>query len=174
MFINQATILGRWQPEMVTGPGWRILPVKTILIYLILIVAALVGPARGVQGELVKAAGLPEASAVLSPITSVQQDEAAEPLLVWEGPALFAEDHTECHRLSLSEEGQAMVGSCDGEQTEVPLFVNHQREWPEILARFAPFQAETQGEKITFQGHGCIGGAAWERAIMTWARFTYA
>ena len=75
-------------------------------------------------------------------------DEAA--VVLWEGPALFAEDSTECHRLSVTQDYRAFVGLCDGEQTDTP-----------------------QG-RITFNGHGEIAGPAWEHAIANWAQFTHA
>lgn len=98
----------------------------------------------------------------------------AAPLLLWEGPALFAEAPTECHRLSVTQDYQAFVGLCDGEQTEIEFVTNREGGLADIIAHFAPFQADTSRGRITFKGNGEIAGPAWERAITNWAQFTHA
>ena len=99
-------------------------------------------------------------------------DEAA--VVLWEGPALFAEDSTECHRLSVTQDYRAFVGLCDGEQTVVEFVTNREGGLDDMIARFAPFQADTPQGRITFNGHGEIAGPAWEHAIANWAQFTHA
>lgn len=96
------------------------------------------------------------------------------PLLLWEGSALFAEDPTECHHLSVTQDYHTFVGLCDGEQTEVEFVNNSEGGLADMIARFAPFQADTTQGRVTFNGEGEIVGPAWEHAIASWAQFTYA
>jgi hypothetical protein len=111
----------------------------------------------------------PTAAPVIEP-----QAESDQTLLLWEGPALFAEDQSECHRLQLTAANQALLGPCAGEQREVEFNPSGEGALADMIARFAPFQAETAEGRLTFNGQGQIGGPAWERALTVWASVTYA
>lgn len=137
-------------------------------LYLILIILAVAGAGCGVQA----AQSSTERSVVTSPPVRPVNDESA--LVLWEGPALFADDQTECHRLRLTQDYQASVGLCAGEQSEVEFVPNQPGGLADMKARLAPFQADTAQGRVTFNGQGEIAGPAWERAIASWARFTYA
>ena len=140
---------------------------KRIIISIIFIIAGLVGSACNIQpGAAVEDNPSPTAAA--------QPADIDETLLLWEGPALFAEDQTECHRLRLTADDRAMVARCAGEATEVDFVANQNGGWDEILSRFGPFEMETTDGRIDFRGMGDIGGPAWERAITVWAQYTYA
>jgi hypothetical protein len=156
---------------------------KIILLGVASIITALGGLACSIQSnETVEAANLQETVAVsLQPAPGYppapvveQQNNIPEAILLWEGPALFAEDQTECHRLLVTKENQALIGQCDSRQTEVELITNGKGGLADMITRFAPFQAGTPQGRITFNGQGEIAGPAWERAITTWAQFTYA
>lgn len=95
-------------------------------------------------------------------------------LLLWEGPALFAEDQTECHRLVVANADQAVIGPCNGQQRQVEFVVNREGGLADMIARFASFQAETSQGRITFNGQGQMADPAWQRAVASWAQFTYA
>lgn len=141
---------------------------KTIWLSIVLISMTLVASACALQ----RAQNSAETTAVTSPPPTTANSEAA--LLLWEGPALFAEDQTECHRLRVTEDFQTFVGLCEGEQTEVEFVTSGEGGLAGMVARFAPFQLDTANERITFNGGGEIAGRAWERAITSWANFTYA
>lgn len=138
---------------------------KTFWLYIILILMTL--SACGMQLDKTV-----EAAELLQETT--QSNDSDETLLLWEGSALFAENQTVCHRLRITTPGQAFIGPCDGEQTEVEFVTNQNGGLTDMISRFAPFQADTPPRRITFNGQGEIGGPAWERAISNWAQFTYA
>jgi hypothetical protein len=137
-------------------------------LYFILIILTVIGAACGVQA----AQSSTETTPVTPPPVTKANDEAI--LLLWEGPALFAGDPTECHRLRLTQDYLAFVGLCDGEQTEVEFGPNQNGGLADMKARFAPFQVDTPQGRLTFKGQGEIASPAWERAVASWARFTYA
>lgn len=100
-------------------------------------------------------------------------DLLKNPVLIWEGHTEFGDgDKNSCKSLLLAADNQGLLGPCGAAQTRVQL--NQEREWAEILARFAPFQYATPDERLVFQGAGLVAGPAWQRAIATWTRFTYA
>lgn len=137
-------------------------------LYIILIILTVIGSACGVQPAHSSA----EPTAVISQPATATNNEAT--LLLWEGPALFVEDQTECHRLLVTKDHQALIGQCDSEQTKVEFVTNRKGGLADMIARFAPFQADTPQGRITFNGEGKIAGPAWERAIISWAQLTYA
>ena len=141
---------------------------KTIWFYIIPIIMTVAGMACGVQPAQSSA----EATAVNSPPATAANNETA--LLLWEGPALFAEDQTECHHLVVTRDNRAQIGQCDREQTEVEFVTNREGGLADMISRFAPFQADTPQGRLTFNGQGEIAGPAWERAITGWVQFTYA
>ncbi len=115
---------------------------------------------------------LNETTSAGQPSSPESGDNAA---LVWSGSILpGGETGGVCSSLTLTTGSQALVGPCDGAQTEVPLSYNHDQDWTQILARFAPFELETPAERIDFRGQGEISGPAWERAITAWARISAA
>lgn len=147
---------------------------KIILLGIAFIIMA-AGSACGVQsGAPVKAAPVQETATVSLQPTEDHQNNNPEEALLWEGPALFAEDQTECHRLRITQDNRVFIGLCAGEQTEVEFVAGGEGGWADMVSRFAPFQSDTPDEHIIFNGRGQIAGPAWERAITTWARFTYA
>jgi|GEM_PF-1303303 len=150
---------------------------KKILVYVALIIMALGGSACGSQlGKPVEAAVLPKTmveSRQPTPAPIVEQHNITqEDMLLWEGPALFAEDQTECHRLRLTQDYQAFLGPCAGEPTEVAFVPNQNGGLADMITRFAPFQADLPQGRLTFNGQGQLAGPAWERALTSWAQFT--
>jgi hypothetical protein len=115
---------------------------------------------------------LPTASSIVTPTIEIRGGE--EPALIWERRTRINNggEYT-CSSLLLAPNNQALIGPCGSAQTPVRLFAHRDREWAEILARFAPFQYNTSREQVTFQGRGQIAGPAWRRAITAWARFSY-
>ncbi len=92
--------------------------------------------------------------------------------LHWSGAVLpFGQVGDTCNNLTITTAGQASIGPCEGEPAAVDF---RNQDWPDIYARFAPFQFERPEEQLVFNGQGEIGGPAWERAITAWARFTQA
>jgi len=139
--------------------------------YITLIILAITGSACGAR-PVSTSTETPVAS-VAPPATATAANNEAD-LLLWEGPALFAEDQTECHRLRVTNENKAFTGLCAGEPAEVEFVNNQNGGLTDMVARFAPFQTDTPQGRITFNGKGEITGPAWERAITNWAQFTYA
>jgi len=140
---------------------------NTIWLYIIFIILTVIGPACGVQSTQSST----ETTAATSPPAAATGEA---PLLLWEGPALFAEDPAECHRLRVTEDYQVHTGLCSGEQTAIEFAATGAGGLAEMAARFAPFQADLPQGRLTFNGQGEIGGPAWQRALTTWAQFTYA
>jgi hypothetical protein len=141
---------------------------KRIWPYIFLIIVTLFSSACGVLSVESSA----QTTAMISPPT-VRQSEHENTLLLWEGPALFAEDQTECHRLRVTQNYQAFVGLCNGEQTEVEFVTNREGGLADMVSRFAMFQSDMPDGRIIFNGRGEVDGPAWERAIINWAQFTY-
>ena len=81
-----------------------------------------------------------------------------------------------CWSLRLAADGRAAVGPCDMPPAprhlfDYPGYVELQREWTDLVARFAPFQADTPVGRITFVGQGHeLASPARQRAIAAWAR----
>ncbi len=91
-----------------------------------------------------------------------------EPDLIWEGQV---EDR--CRSLLLAADGRAAIGPCDAPHTPLHLSddVSRPGQWAALLARFAPFEADTPSGRIKFQGQGQEAASpAWQRAIAAWAR----
>ncbi len=91
-----------------------------------------------------------------------------EPSLVWEG-----QEDNGCQSLLLAADGRAAIGPCDAPQTPLCLSdgMNRLQQWSHLLARFAPFRADTPARQIIFRGQGTeIATPAWQRAIAAWAR----
>ena len=91
-----------------------------------------------------------------------------EPALVWEGQV---EDR--CRSLLLAADGRAAMGPCDAPRVLLPLLeeMGRPQQWGDLLARFAPFEAETPSGWVKFQGQGQeAASSAWQRAIAAWAR----
>ncbi|UCC76380.1 MAG: hypothetical protein JSW37_12860, partial [Anaerolineales bacterium] len=89
-----------------------------------------------------------------------------------ERPALVWEGGDGCHSLLLAADGQAAVGPCDAPLTPGRLLDEMLRpqQWADLLARFAPFQANTPSGQVVFHGQGQEqASAAWQRAIAAWA-----
>lgn len=100
-----------------------------------------------------------------------QEEDAA---LIWEGISLANSPQGDCVGLTLSVDGQARIGPCGAVDTPVEFLADQPGGWTEILARFAPFEQEIPDGRIVFRGQGQIGSPAWQRAISSWAEFTYA
>jgi Tol biopolymer transport system component len=98
-----------------------------------------------------------------------------DPVLVWEGHTEIGDVNANtCKRLALTASGAASVGPCSdavGDRTD-PLRLQSM-EWQDIQSHFASFEYTTPDEHLTFHGAGQLTGPAWQRAIATWARFTY-
>jgi len=91
-----------------------------------------------------------------------------EPALVWEG-----QEDDGCQSLLMAPDGRAAMGPCDAPHVLLPLLVEMGRpkQWGDLLARFAPFEAETPSGWVKFQGQGPEAPIpAWQRAIAAWAR----
>jgi hypothetical protein len=114
----------------------------------------------------------PTSSLSSAPIETVASRNVG---LIWAGSILPTGEKGEtCNSLTLTIDNRALLGLCDGTPAEIELFANQAQEWPELLARFAPFEKETPDERLDFRGTGDIGGPTWERAITFWARITAA
>ena len=115
----------------------------------------------------------PEATPVTDiSVTDHAPDEDAA--LIWEGISLADNPQGDCVGLTLSVDGQARIGPCGLVDTSVEFLADQPGSWTEILARFAPFEQETPDGRIVFRGQGQIGSPGWQRAINSWAEFTYA
>ena len=91
-----------------------------------------------------------------------------DPDLIWEG-----EEYGNCRSLLLASDGRAAIGPCDAPHTPLYLSddVDRPRQWADLLARFAPFEAETPSGRVNFKGLGQeAANPAWLRAIAAWAR----
>lgn len=91
-------------------------------------------------------------------------------VLTWEGAPLS--DNSACGRLVIDQNGQATVGPC-GEAGQVQPLGAHATEWAEMQSRFAAFRYVTDATTLTFNGSGAVAGAAWQRALATWAQLVY-
>jgi hypothetical protein len=88
--------------------------------------------------------------------------------LVWEG-----QEEGRCRSLVLAADGRAAMGPCDAPHVLLPLLEEMDRlqQWADLLARFAPFEAETPSGWVRFQGQGReVASPVWQRAIGAWAR----
>ena len=91
-----------------------------------------------------------------------------EPALVWEGQV-----EGRCRSLILSADGGAAMGPCDAPHVLLPLLeeMSRPQQRIDLLARFAPFEAETLSGSVKFQGQGQEATSpAWQRAVAAWAR----
>ncbi|MDX1523366.1 MAG: hypothetical protein R3264_17205, partial [Anaerolineae bacterium] len=98
---------------------------KKMWLVALLTIVAVVGLACVGQPDEVASLDVPVEPAEVvnvvagSPLPTPAQpadDNAGAPLLLWEGSALFAEDPAECHRLRLTQDYQAFLGLCDGQE----------------------------------------------------------
>ncbi len=92
-----------------------------------------------------------------------------EPVVVFKGDDL--------QTLLLAADGRAAVGPCDAPLT--PLRLAEENDRPEqlaqLLADFAPFEAETPSGQVSFRGQGeKVASAAWQRAVGAWAQLAQA
>jgi hypothetical protein len=91
-----------------------------------------------------------------------------EPALVWEGQV-----EGRCRSLILSADSGAAMGPCDAPHVLLPLLeeMSRPQQRIDLLARFAPFEAETPSGWVRFQGQGReVASPAWQRAVAAWAR----
>jgi hypothetical protein len=91
-----------------------------------------------------------------------------EPALVWEG-----QEEGRCRSLILAADGRAAMGPCDAPHVLLPLLeeMDRPQQWADLLARFAPFEAETPSGWVRFQGQGPeVASPAWQRAVAVWVR----
>jgi hypothetical protein len=164
--------------------------VGTLIFLLLFLVACTVQEMAQPAGETPAAAVRPTEPAVTATAPGTAEVTGAEEIseiqttaatLAGEEPALIwqAEIETEegpqkvCRQLLLGPDEQALLGPCGAADTTVSLLPHQAKEWADILARFAPFQADTLQGTVVFRGRGDVAGPAWERAIAAWARFTY-
>jgi hypothetical protein len=92
-----------------------------------------------------------------------------EPVVVWEGESL--------QTLLLAADGRAAVGPCDAPLTPLRLAQENARpqQLAELLASFAPFDADTPSGRVSFRGYGeKAASAAWQRAVAAWAQLVQA
>jgi hypothetical protein len=115
---------------------------------------------------------LPSVSSAATP--TYEEEITPEPYLIWEGHTEIGDGDLEsCKSLVIEPGDQARVGLCGDTQPQGALPANHSREFAEMLDRFSPFEYDTAQENVVFRGKGQVAGRAWERAIASWARFTY-
>jgi hypothetical protein len=100
---------------------------------------------------------------------------AAGPDLGIEEPALQREGQKDggCQSLVLDADGRAAMGPCDAPHVLLPLLeeMGRLQQWADLVARFAPFEAETPSGWVKFQGQGHeVASPAWQRALAAWAR----
>jgi hypothetical protein len=92
-------------------------------------------------------------------------------VLQWEGHTRlpFDEDSAEhCNRLVITADNRAQFGKC-GEKSRTG-----QVSFDKIVRQFAPFENRSSDATITFAGQGKVAGDVWQRAIATWASYTFA
>lgn len=141
---------------------------KKFWLYITSMMLAISGSACEVQS----AKGAPDSSNNGASLVAESPDEHS--LLLWEGPALFAENPAECYRLRITAGNKVFTGPCDGVQTETPFAGDNAGGFTEILARFAPFTLNGPNEQLVFNGQGQISGPEWQRAVASWAKTTQA
>ncbi|MDH7488998.1 MAG: hypothetical protein QHH80_05770 [Anaerolineae bacterium] len=100
---------------------------------------------------------------------------AAGPLHGVDEPALAMEvrDEGGCRLFLVAADGRVAYGPCGAPLT--PLRLVHEMGRPEqltdLLARFAPFEAQAADAKLVLVGQGAEQPSlAWQRAMMAWAR----
>lgn len=91
-------------------------------------------------------------------------------VLTWEGAPL--NDNSACGRLVIDGNGQATFGPC-GEAGQTQPLSAHAEEWAEMQTRFGAFAYITDATNLSFNGTGAVTGAAWQRALTTWAQLVY-
>lgn len=96
--------------------------------------------------------------------------------LLWEGyTAMGSADGTEtCMQLALTAGGEATFGPCDETGETAELLPIQAQTWAAMQMRFVPFALETPTMQLLFQGTGAVAGPAWQRALASWAEFTFA
>jgi len=94
--------------------------------------------------------------------------------LAYHGPAEpGSTDASQCATLTMSG-GEATVFDCAGAVATVKLNGGVLSRWLAIQDRFAPFVVETPTERLEFTGMGAETSAAWQQALLAWARTQYA
>lgn len=95
--------------------------------------------------------------------------------LYYQGPPeMGSPDTSKCAVLQVGTPTAVGLGACDGTMTNVELGERAYAEWEHLRDHFAPFVYETATERLTFEGMGTIESAAWQRAILAWARLRHA
>lgn len=92
--------------------------------------------------------------------------------LEWEGFGVWGDgDETRCKTLSVNAEHLIQAGFCG----QPPVAVQPAgQQFVEMVARLAPFEYLTAGERVSFHGEGQLDSQAWQRAAAAWAHWTYA
>ncbi|NLE77261.1 MAG: hypothetical protein GX605_10990 [Chloroflexi bacterium] len=111
---------------------------------------------------------MPDAQPYLLLLAAGPDPGIERPLLTWE-----ADEAEGCRSLVLGLDGRAAVGPCGAPQTPLRLRdeVGRSQQWRDLVARFAPFEAETPSGRVAFRGQGPEApSAGWQRAIGFWAR----
>jgi hypothetical protein len=132
-------------------------------------------------GCAVQPASQPEATGTQAPGPEATAEEELLPdtassgdaALAWEGDPDLGDNQADCLSLRLTASGEATIGPCGEAGTPAELLAQQQQTWTGMLNRFAPFEYESEQERVVFEGQGDIASPAWERAIASWARFTY-
>jgi hypothetical protein len=94
------------------------------------------------------------------------------PVLEWEGYGVWDGDEngTKCKTLQIDANNEMKTGYCG--ETQAISFMNRP-EFKEMVATFAPFEYETESERLIFRGRGDVASPAWQRAILAWTQWTY-
>lgn len=95
--------------------------------------------------------------------------------LLYQGPQTFGmADPAQCTTMRLDRSQNVTLGACDGTTRLLALGKRFALDWDDIQNRFAAFVYQTPTETLTFTGRGTVSGAAWQRAVLAWARMTHA
>jgi hypothetical protein len=100
----------------------------------------------------------------------------SETALVWEGYTTMgsADGQESCMQLTLTANNQATFGPCGASAKSAELLPVQAQMWTQIQEHFAPFALESTETQLLFQGVGEITDPVWQRALATWAEFTFA
>jgi hypothetical protein len=104
-----------------------------------------------------------------------KEDQAAEAVLRWVGHAQlpFEEKNAErCNRLVITANGQAQYGKCSQKlrTAKSSFYTNAKR----FVRQFASFEYRSSDATLSFSGRGNVEGEVWQRAMATWASYTFA
>ena len=137
------------------------------MILLSIVCTALAGcqsASSGLAGQPTPSAPPPRSGPNSTLPAAAAATPADQALFTWEGQGAA------CETLRFTTPNQAWTGACGGTLSAHPY---NRPEFTEMLARFAPFHYEADGQKLVFQGRGLVEGAAWQRALLAFARLTY-